>query len=133
MKYTLECTREEDGRWLAEVPQLYGVATYGDSEAGARTKAQALALRVLAEQLEAGGCAPFEISMSIVPVRNPDDAALEPSPPADQAAYDAWLAAEVQEALDDESPSVPHEEAMRMVRAAMLTPGEISQHRTNRP
>lgn len=120
MKFTLECTREEDGRWLAEVSQLYGVAAHGDSESGARTKAQALALRVLAEQLEAGGCAPFEIAMSIVPVRDADDAGHEPSPPADQAAYDAWLAAEVQEALDDDSPSIPHEEAMRMVRAAVF-------------
>lgn len=120
MKYTLECTREEDGRWLAEVPQLYGVAAYGDSEVAARTKAQALALRVLAKQLEAGGCAPFEISLSIVTVRNTDDPDPEPGPPADQAAYDAWLAAEVQEALDDDSPSIPHEEAMRMVRAALV-------------
>lgn len=120
MKFTLECTREDDGRWLAEVPQLYGVAAYGDSEAGARTKAQALALRVLAEQLEVGGCAPFEISMAIIPVRNADEADPEPSPPADQAAYDAWLAAEVQEALDDDSPSMSSEEVMRYVRAEVF-------------
>ena len=37
MKYTLEYTREKDGRWMAEVPQLYGVAAYGESEADART------------------------------------------------------------------------------------------------
>lgn len=120
MKYTLECTREEDGRWLAEVPQLHGVIVYGDSEAGARTKAQALALRVLAEQLEAGGCAPFEISMSIVPVRNADDLDPEPIPPADQAAYDAWFVAKVQEALDDDSPTMSTEEVMRYVRADVL-------------
>lgn len=33
--------------------------------------------------------------------------------------YDAWLTAEVQEALDDPSPSVPHAEAMRQIRAAI--------------
>jgi predicted RNase H-like HicB family nuclease len=117
MKYTLECTHEEDGRWLAEVPQLHGAAAYGDSEAGARIKAQALALRMLAEQLEAGGCAPFEISMSIMSVRNPDDADPEPSAPADQAAYDAWFVAKVQEALDDDSPTMSTDEVMRYVRA----------------
>lgn len=117
MKYTLECTREEDGRWLAEVPQLHGVVAYGDSETGARTKAQALALRVLAEQLEAAGCAPFEISMSIVPVHNTDDLDPEPSPPADQAAYDAWFVEKVQEALDDDLPTMSTDEVMRYVRA----------------
>lgn len=120
MRFTLECTREEDGRWLAEVPQLYGVIAYSDSEVGARAKAQALALRVLAEQLEAGSCAPCEISMSIVPVRNAGDADPEPSPPADQAAYDAWLAVEVQEALDDESPTMSTDEVMRLVRAEVF-------------
>ena len=30
MLYTLECEREEDGRWLAEVTQLPGVLAYGD-------------------------------------------------------------------------------------------------------
>jgi hypothetical protein len=84
-------------------------------------KAQALALRALAEQLEAGSCAPFEMSMSIVHVNNEEGAEIVPSPPADQAAYDAWLIAEVQEALDDDSPSIPHEEAMQMVRAAVFS------------
>lgn len=120
MKFTIEISREEDGRWLAEVPQLYGVVAYSDSEIGALTKAQALALRLLAEQLEAGSCGPCEISMSIVHVNNENGADIVPSPPADQAAYDAWLAAEVQQALDDDSPSIPHEEAMRMVRAAVF-------------
>lgn len=58
--------------------------------------------------------------MSVVPVRNADNADPESSFPADQAAYDAWLATEVQDALEDDAPSIPHEEAMRMVRAAVL-------------
>lgn len=33
--------------------------------------------------------------------------------------YDAWFTAQVQEALDDPSPPIPHEEAMRQVRAAL--------------
>lgn len=120
MKFTLECTREDDGRWLAEVPQLNGVIAFGNSEVGARAKAQALALRVLAEQLEAGSCAPSDISMSIVPVRSADDSRPERSPPADQAAYDAWLAAKVQAALDDDSPTMSTEEVMRYASADVL-------------
>lgn len=38
---------------------------------------------------------------------------------SDDPAYDAWLRAQVQEALDDPSPSVPHEEAIRQIRAAI--------------
>jgi predicted RNase H-like HicB family nuclease len=121
MKYTLECTLEDDGRWLAEVPQLYEVFVYSESKIDAMAKAQALALRMLAEQLEAGTSAPCDISMSIVDRSLEEEGAeIVPSPPADQAAYDAWLIAEVQEALDDDSPSIPHEEAMRMVRAAVF-------------
>ena len=105
MRYTLECSREDDGRWLAEVPQLYDVIAYSDTEAGALEKAQALALRVLAEQLETGSAGLFDMSMSIVQVDNAEGAEIVPSPPADEAAYDAWLTAEVQEALDDDSPT----------------------------
>lgn len=35
------------------------------------------------------------------------------------AAYTKWLKAEIQEAIDDSSPTVPHDEAMRQVRAAI--------------
>ncbi|MDQ1924722.1 antitoxin PaaA2 family protein [Massilia pseudoviolaceinigra] len=34
-------------------------------------------------------------------------------------AYVDWLKAEVQEAIDDTSPSVPHDEAMRQIRATV--------------
>ena len=54
MHYTLECEREDDGRWLAEVVELPGVLAYGSSQAQAMAKAEALALRVIAEQLEHG-------------------------------------------------------------------------------
>ena len=47
--FTIQHEREEDGRWLAEVPELPGVLAYGDSADEAMAKAQALALRVLAE------------------------------------------------------------------------------------
>lgn len=50
----VEVEREEDGRWLAEVPNLPGVMAYGTTRAGAIAGVQALALRVLADRLEHG-------------------------------------------------------------------------------
>jgi hypothetical protein len=35
------------------------------------------------------------------------------------AAYVKWLKAEIQQAIDDPSPTVPHDEAMRQIRAAL--------------
>jgi predicted RNase H-like HicB family nuclease len=68
MKYSIECEREEDGRWLAEVPELPGVLAYGDTAEEAMSKAQVLALRVLAERLEHGEARPVDISISIATV-----------------------------------------------------------------
>lgn len=50
----VEIEREEDGRWIAEIPDLPGVMVYGDSRNEAISKAEALALRVLADRLEHG-------------------------------------------------------------------------------
>jgi len=63
MLFTLEVEREDDGRWLAEVVQLPGALAYGASANEAMAKAEALALRALAEQLEQGEAAPTEISI----------------------------------------------------------------------
>ena len=52
--FTIEHEREEDGRWLAEVPELPGVLAYGTSRAEAVAKTKALAFRVLADRLEHG-------------------------------------------------------------------------------
>jgi predicted RNase H-like HicB family nuclease len=65
MKYSIECEREEDGRWLAEVPELPGVMSYGSTPEEAQAKAQVLALRVLAERLEHGEARPVDISISV--------------------------------------------------------------------
>ena len=65
MKFEIECEREEDGRWLAEVPQLPGVLAYGSSADEAMAKAEILALRVLAERLEQGESGPQSISIAI--------------------------------------------------------------------
>ncbi len=52
MTFKIELEREEDGRWLAEIPDLAGVMCYGSDQSEAVAKVQALALRVLAERLE---------------------------------------------------------------------------------
>jgi predicted RNase H-like HicB family nuclease len=65
MNLNLECELEEDGRWLAEVPQLPGVLSYGSCPEDAMSKAQILALRVLAERLEHGEARPVEINISL--------------------------------------------------------------------
>jgi predicted RNase H-like HicB family nuclease len=54
MKFTVEYEQEEDGRWLAEVIELPGVLTYGKDPDDAVARAQALALRVIADRLENG-------------------------------------------------------------------------------
>ena len=50
--FTIEIEREDDGRWLAEVPALSGVVAYGHDRDEAVARVQALALRVIAERLE---------------------------------------------------------------------------------
>lgn len=48
----IELEREDDGRWIGEVPAIPGVLVYGGSRDEARDKATALALRVLADRIE---------------------------------------------------------------------------------
>jgi predicted RNase H-like HicB family nuclease len=50
----IELDREEDGRWIAEVPELPGVLVYGATREEAQTKVEALALRTLADRIEHG-------------------------------------------------------------------------------
>jgi predicted RNase H-like HicB family nuclease len=54
MSLPVELEQETDGRWIAEIPALPGVMCYGETPQEAAQAAQALALRVLAEQLEQG-------------------------------------------------------------------------------
>lgn len=52
MKIKIE--KEDDGRWIAEIPELPGVMCYGSTRSDAISKVQILALRVLADKLEHG-------------------------------------------------------------------------------
>lgn len=50
----IEIEQETDGRWIAEIPDLPGVMSYGDTRDQAVANAKALALRVMADRLEHG-------------------------------------------------------------------------------
>jgi len=50
--FRIELEREDDGRWIAEVVELPGVLAYGATQEEAIAHVQALALRVVADQLE---------------------------------------------------------------------------------
>lgn len=65
MNFTIEHEQESDGRWLAEVPELPGVLAYGATSLEAMSKAEVLALRVIADRLEHGETRPFAINISI--------------------------------------------------------------------
>ena len=52
MNFSIEFERENDGRWIAEIPQLPGVMVYGTTRDEAQSRVEALALRVLADQIE---------------------------------------------------------------------------------
>jgi predicted RNase H-like HicB family nuclease len=64
MVFKVEIEQESDGRWLAEVPDLPGVMTYGGTREEALGKVKALALRVIADRLEHGETAPDLPSIS---------------------------------------------------------------------
>ena len=50
----IELEREDDGRWIAEVPDLPGVVAYGKTRKEAIAKVQSLVLRVIADRLDHG-------------------------------------------------------------------------------
>lgn len=65
MNVSIEVEREDDGRWLAEVPELPGVLAYGATQGEAIAKAEVLALRVLAERIENSEAAPVSITVAL--------------------------------------------------------------------
>lgn len=63
MNFHIQFERETDGRWIAEVPEIPGVLTYGTTALEAMGKAEALALRALAERIETGDNQPMPINI----------------------------------------------------------------------
>jgi predicted RNase H-like HicB family nuclease len=51
MDYQIEFERENDGRWIAEIPTLPGAMAYGATRQEAESKVQAIALREIADEL----------------------------------------------------------------------------------
>jgi predicted RNase H-like HicB family nuclease len=64
LTFTIELEREDDGRWIAEVPDLPGVICYGRTRDEAVARVQALALRVIAERLEHDEAPPEFLTVS---------------------------------------------------------------------
>lgn len=54
----IEIEQEMDGRWIAEVIDLNGVLAYGATKEDAFAKAEALALRVIADRIDHGEAIP---------------------------------------------------------------------------
>ena len=57
-----EIDREADGRWIADIVDLPGTMRYGATRETALAAAKALALRVLADRLDAGELAAESLS-----------------------------------------------------------------------
>jgi predicted RNase H-like HicB family nuclease len=71
MNFSIVREQEDDGRWLAEVPELPGVLAYGASPEEATARAEVLALRVIAERLEHDESRPMAIISRFLQQREP--------------------------------------------------------------
>ena len=47
MDFKIEFEQEDDGRWIAEIPELPGVMAYGATKGESEAAVEALALRVI--------------------------------------------------------------------------------------
>lgn len=54
MNLTIDLNREDDGRWIATVPEIPGVSKYGKTPEEAIHAVKVLALQVVADMLEHG-------------------------------------------------------------------------------
>jgi len=65
MTLTIETEREADGRWIGEVPEIPGALAYGATEGEAAARAEALALRILADRLDHGESKPVDVTIRV--------------------------------------------------------------------
>jgi predicted RNase H-like HicB family nuclease len=65
MDFEIVFDREDDGRWIAEIESLPGVLAYGGSQMEARSKVEALALRVIADRIEVEQSAPEQVRFAV--------------------------------------------------------------------
>jgi predicted RNase H-like HicB family nuclease len=66
MNFRITLELEQDGRWIAEVADIPGVLVYGDTREEATAKAQALALRILAERIDHGEVTSMPLTISFL-------------------------------------------------------------------
>jgi predicted RNase H-like HicB family nuclease len=64
VRFCIETEREDDGRWIAEITDIPGVLAYGNTEDEAKANAYALALRVIADQVEESKKFPDSINVA---------------------------------------------------------------------
>ncbi|MBA3061226.1 MAG: type II toxin-antitoxin system HicB family antitoxin [Nitrospirae bacterium] len=65
MNLIIEIEQEEDGRWIAEVPDLPGVLAYGHTREEAIARVKTLSLRVLSDRIENGETVPVPFQMKV--------------------------------------------------------------------
>lgn len=65
MNLSIECERETDGRWIAEITQIPGAMAYGLTREEAMARAEIVALRAIADRIEHGEAKPLDISISL--------------------------------------------------------------------
>jgi predicted RNase H-like HicB family nuclease len=64
MHLTIELDREDDGRWIAEVLELPGVMTYGETREEAISNSERLAIDVIADRIKHGELPPSTLNLS---------------------------------------------------------------------
>jgi predicted RNase H-like HicB family nuclease len=64
LRFKIETERETDGRWIAEISDMPGVLAHGKTEAEAKAKVYALALRVIADDVEKSRDVPASTSVT---------------------------------------------------------------------
>jgi predicted RNase H-like HicB family nuclease len=65
MDFEIVFDREEDGRWIAEIESLPGVLAYGATRNEAQSRVEALALRVIADRIEADQSVPNQVRFAV--------------------------------------------------------------------
>lgn len=63
LQFNIETELETDGRWIAEIREIPGALSYGKTKEEARASAYALALRVIADDVEKSKDVPKSISI----------------------------------------------------------------------
>ena len=58
LRFIIETELENDGRWIAEIPQVPGALAYGATQEEAINRAYAIALRSVADDVEHSNEAP---------------------------------------------------------------------------